>query len=701
MNRTGYRHNYLESADGSYGHSVAVQLTQIVNSELGGRTAGSDAEHRAADWLAEEMKKIGLLEVKKEEFPCAKWQFNGSELKILKPERIERLIKPYAYASGGTSREGITAELLYLGKGTKQDYRGRKVEGAIVLIDIDLLNDWWLNAPTLEAELHGASAIINSCSGGYGQGNDDALIVHNFAGPVSIPSLSISRNDAKYLKGLLEAGPVAINLTVDNIVEPDGKSYNITGIIPGRRDEEYIIIGDHYDCHFWGFQDNNCAVGLTLAIAKAIIDSGYQPQRTLVFVLHGAEEWGAIDTPYDWCIGAWNQVFRLHPEWSGKALAYINFELPAYEFDRSTYISATPELHGLLDDFIAGVSTPVGCFQEGIRTKIFPLTTWSDDWSYSIAGIPAVVSGFVYNSKGDFNEFHNTIYHSQFDDPDTFNQDVFEFNLRFYGLLALELDQSPILELDFSRQAEGMRKSIDKKAFTTTGLDPKYFFQSIKKFEILASDKYIQLKELNSLYRGCRKLEKQTTAVTAISRLEEVALSVNRQTLATYKMFQDMLTKVGWGDIPIFGHEQLQKNILILIKSIERLKKGDIHSAVDKLLPEIENAHLSINFSNSVAHHFVEQTYPPGNKDNSFWGQGRNSGYIDLHDTLQSLLSKYGLGGDLTPEIEQLQETLGSQRKLLKDQISKEIEALRIVQSKLSEIDLCPIIQQVKDLLSI
>ena len=29
-----------------YGHSVAVQLTQIVNSELGGRTAGSDAGAR-------------------------------------------------------------------------------------------------------------------------------------------------------------------------------------------------------------------------------------------------------------------------------------------------------------------------------------------------------------------------------------------------------------------------------------------------------------------------------------------------------------------------------------------------------------------------------------------------------------------------------------------------------------------------------
>ena len=35
------------------------------NPELGGRTAGSDAEHKVADLLVEEMKAIGLTDVKR------------------------------------------------------------------------------------------------------------------------------------------------------------------------------------------------------------------------------------------------------------------------------------------------------------------------------------------------------------------------------------------------------------------------------------------------------------------------------------------------------------------------------------------------------------------------------------------------------------------------------------------------------------
>lgn len=66
-----------------------------------------------------------------------------------------------------------------------------------------------------------------------------------------------------------------------------------------------------------------------MGIAKAIVESGYQPQKTLVFCAMAAEEWGVVNTRYDWSTGAYNQIFRVHPEWVGKVIADINFELPA------------------------------------------------------------------------------------------------------------------------------------------------------------------------------------------------------------------------------------------------------------------------------------------------------------------------------------------------------------------------------------
>ena len=92
-----------------------------------------------------------------------------------------------------------------------------------------------------------------------------------------------------------------------------------------------LFLSAHYDSYFSGFQDDNAAIALMLGIAKGLVDSGYQPEKTIIFNALAAEEWGVSNTRYDWSTGAYNQIFRIHPEWVGKAVANINFELPAYE----------------------------------------------------------------------------------------------------------------------------------------------------------------------------------------------------------------------------------------------------------------------------------------------------------------------------------------------------------------------------------
>lgn len=38
-----------------------------------------------------------------------------------------------------------TLQLIYVGKGTEKDYKGLEVSGRAVLIDIDQMNEWWIN----------------------------------------------------------------------------------------------------------------------------------------------------------------------------------------------------------------------------------------------------------------------------------------------------------------------------------------------------------------------------------------------------------------------------------------------------------------------------------------------------------------------------------------------------------------------------
>lgn len=287
---------YIAEADSQYAYDIAYELStnpEFFNSAQGGRTSGSEAEHRAADYLAEEMKKIGLTNVEKVAAAADKWQFNGAEFKV-----DGKSYNVYSYATAASPK--IEAELVYLNKGTMQDYENLDVKGKIVLIDIDQRNDWWITYPMLEAQHQGAAAILAANVAGFSQIAEDALNAQDICGPTSIPTLSIGLADAKELQAKLAKGQVFAELTVDNEVEiGTGTTYNIMGVLKGKSSDNQILVGAHYDVHFWGFQDDNAAVGLTLAMAKSMIDAGFKPENDIVFVLHGAEEWGSSYTQYD------------------------------------------------------------------------------------------------------------------------------------------------------------------------------------------------------------------------------------------------------------------------------------------------------------------------------------------------------------------------------------------------------------------
>lgn len=119
--------SYLDTAEPSYAYDIALELTtnpEYFNAEQGGRNAGSDAEHAAADYLVGVMQDIGLADVEKQAAQCDRWQFNSASLTIDGKD-----YNVYTYATASTPAEGLTAEVVYVNKGTRQDYEGLDVTG--------------------------------------------------------------------------------------------------------------------------------------------------------------------------------------------------------------------------------------------------------------------------------------------------------------------------------------------------------------------------------------------------------------------------------------------------------------------------------------------------------------------------------------------------------------------------------------------
>ena len=136
---------YIDSIDMEYAYDLTETLAydeEYWDNELGWRTAGSDAEHRMADFLEKEMKDIGLTDVQKVGTTVDKFQFNDSSLTV---DGTDIDLMPAAYQCSGTDEDGITAEIVDVGTGFEADYEGKDVEGKIVLAGDDQWNEAWID----------------------------------------------------------------------------------------------------------------------------------------------------------------------------------------------------------------------------------------------------------------------------------------------------------------------------------------------------------------------------------------------------------------------------------------------------------------------------------------------------------------------------------------------------------------------------
>lgn len=666
--------SYLEHVDTGYSYDLALRLEDIRSNEtLGYRTAGSQAELDTGDMLKAQMEAIGLQNVTKDAFTLDTWTFEKAELTF-----TDSTGNPYTAQLGGYQAEFVTdgAESFTIidgGQGTEADLCELDVAGKLVLIDINQRENWWINYPAYEAHLRGAAAVIAVQDGGYAEISDDALNAQDICGPADAPAFSMSRTDANALKQAMgETGEITVTLDAVSRVGFDGTSYNIVGMIPGRDPDAMILMSAHYDSYFAGFQDDNAAIALMFGIARGIIDSGYQPEKTLVFCAMAAEEWGVSDTRYDWSTGAYNQIFRVHPEWVGKVIADINFELPAMNEGDTDQIRTAYELKTFVEDFKQTVPAVEGVFPQGIEI-IVPTQTWSDDFSLSIAGVPSSVTAL----RGGFAQTH---YHSQFDNRDTYSEEAFLFHHNLYGMLMLAYDRCAVSPLDFSTRLQALREAMDDTILTADQMTA--LNDALDEAEVAAADAWTAVSEVNESYRQALDSGDTEQADALLQQSREM----NDAILAAFKFAEDAFVRLTWEDVSIFPHEHSQNNLIALNAAVEALEAGDSAAAVDEYLYAVDNNWYAYDWSRETFDYFTNYVLNQS-ADRLMWGAGRVQGHEDLFDVIRSLLGKYGdTTADYTEELARLEKAIETQTAMLAQQVDHEVTSLTGLTAQLTAI---------------
>ena len=680
----------ISCIDTDWSYQLAKHMEkEKTNPVLGYRTAGSAAETATGDMLYKEMKEIGLIDVTRDTFTLDGWEFEKAVLKFTDDDGLEHVFQMGGYQTNFETDGFQDYELVYLGKGTAADYEGVNVKGKLVMVEINQRDEWWISFPVYQAYLRGAAALIAVQANGYGEIAETALNAQDIAGPDFAPAFSLSQADAKILKcaiqtnaftrqnnqmtsesshgnldhsetspeadsSILRKQTLKVSLDAHSRVIPDTKASNIVGKIQGTETDAMIVLSAHYDSYFDGFQDDNAAIAMMLGIARALVKGGYKPAHTLVFCAMAAEEWGIIDSKYDWSTGAYNQVFRVHPDWQGKVIANLNFELPAHAHSTQDAIRCTYEYTDFIRQFTDSLTVPKQAYPDGI-TVLSPIETWSDDFSMAIAGIPSTVNDF---SAGPFMQNY---YHSQYDNQDVYQEAVYQFHHECYLKLVMTIDALVLPPLNFSNTMKAVTDSIHENALSFADSEQETLLQNLRTATESARNIYKKICQINEEYAT---LSDSAFRRNFRSKWEPVGLKL----LKIFRKAQDYLVRLNWQDEVIFPQEAASRNIRQLEKACQVLSEGNITDAL-KVLYRVDNNMYAFLFDEEVYYHFTEYIlHQP--KDRLMWGAGRIMHHENLYGIVQKLKQRLEEENpELDGEIRRLEAALRRQRAYYKDDI--------------------------------
>ena len=458
------------AVDEEFMRSLVERMSAIGSSPLGFRVAGTPEDDAVCALLAETMREIGLEDVRLEPVPVDGWRFRGAVL--------EAAGDSFPCASFGgspaTPPEGIDAELVFGGRGSRTELARAGVRGRIVLVDWAGDHLLWPSLLAAEATQAGALAVVCAClPGGRYYQTDGALGCFDgiWIGG-SVPLATIAGDHAVRLVDALRSGPIPARLAVDVELLPGATAHNTAGTLPGRRRGPPVVVAGHHDGWFFGAFDDATGVASGLGIAKAMVDAGYVPERPLVFGSHTAEEYGAADSAFDWLIGASWRVNEEHRRWGRTVPFYLNIEGSGMPLPM--FIDAPPELRRFCRRVCAGARQD-GLLPYGVRYGI--PRTGTEQWPYLAAGIPAL------NVNTLPRDYWRTQYHTQYDTTDIISFPDLARETRLYARLVMAADAAPESLLDLPARARDLRRRGRFDAARAAGCDTDRVEAALTRFE--------------------------------------------------------------------------------------------------------------------------------------------------------------------------------------------------------------------------
>jgi hypothetical protein len=627
------------------------------NPELGFRWAGTTAERAVACRTYEEFEAMGLRGVKLEPVPVDVFEFKSASVTA----GCETFLASSFGGTPPTGPDGITAEVIYVGNGTKEAFDAAEaaygpVEDKLVLMDLDFGVAFWMSLPGAEAAHRGAAGVIMTYGdGGYywyaddALGSFDATYQYDWA-----PMVYISKTDGDWLRARVKAAnetctPYVATMVCDTdvtLADDGGCAFNVIGTLPGKKRGQAIVVSAHMDAHFRAGMDDTGALVNMISVAKAMRDSCYLPNYDIVFLATAGEEFGYTNCYYDWLTGAWYAATKTHKNWPGKMRAFLGLELMALE-GAPLGSSCSEELVSVLDKVAADNPelVPYG-------TSFYsPVYCWNDQWPFAAEGIPGI-------RLGTSNAMYRSLYHTNYETIDLVSYDYLAKVGKFLFRTQRSLDCG-LLPYDLPARAASLAASVDGDALKAAGADP-----------CLVDDLVCRV---DAFTAACDTYEAGKDCITKPTKLQRA----NNKLLKIVRMVHDDFIALSAWDYTIYPHEQVFWDLELLNAAIAELEKDTVDpDAAATPIWDISQMYYGLMFSYEA---FVDdqQRHDPSYYRIAWGAQGQLAPYHDLVAEYDQIYA-----GDYAGAKASLTEVRDAQIVLLNERLAQMVKTLKKVTPK-------------------
>jgi aminopeptidase YwaD len=346
--------------------------------DCGGRLSGTESEKKAFALLRERVRAASPANSGRSiPVPYLGWRAKRATLRL--PGGTTAACHPLVRTIA-TSKDGLTAEVIDLGRGTPDEFaeHAGEIKGRIVLVRHELM----FAAGTIHRRRKYDMARANGAVGFLIAGPLAGHVVAGSSGRESgagIPALGISPETAAKLARRADGWPT-VTMTIETEEGPT-ETETLVFDYPGTSDE-WVVLSAHVDGHDLAesAMDNGTGLASVLAVTRTLAPEVAKWRRGLRVMFFSVEEWALT--------GSAQYVQVLSEAERAKIALNVNLDSVA----GSPHLAALSSGYAGVEPFLLQVSATNG---HSLRT-VRPLMTNSDHANFAAGGIPAIrlVAGF-------------------------------------------------------------------------------------------------------------------------------------------------------------------------------------------------------------------------------------------------------------------------------------------------------------------